>query len=98
FTWLLGHYLWLLCYPHLIATYTRTAFDRQSLWAHRFLNFGLPIVIFGAIALLAGTVGTWPLVTTYLYWQWFHFTRQSYGASRAYVRRAAVALPDAKLT
>src|SRR5262249_7159299 len=98
FTWLLVPYLWLLGYPHLIATYTRTAFDRQSLWAHRFLNFGLPIVILGAIALLAGTVGTWPLVTTYLYWQWFHFTRQSYGVSRAYVRRAGVALPDEKLT
>src|SRR5207302_639654 len=58
----------------------------------------LPPIILGAIALLAATVGTWPLVTTYLYWQWFHFTRQSYGVSRAYVRRAGVALADEKLT
>jgi hypothetical protein len=98
FTWILIPYLWLLGYPHLIATYTRTAFDRQSMWAHRFLNFGLPVLLLGTIALLAATVGTWPLVTTYLYWQWFHFTRQSYGVSRAYVRRAGGALEDEKLT
>jgi hypothetical protein len=98
FTWLLVPYLWLLGYPHLIATYTRTSFDRESLWTNRFLNFGLPVLIVGTIALLAGTVGTWPLVTTYLYWQWFHFTRQSYGVSRAYVRKAGIALPDERLT
>jgi hypothetical protein len=98
FNFILVPYLWLLGYPHLIATYTRTSFDRESLWSHRFLNFGLPLVILGSIALLAGTVGTWPLVTTYLYWQWFHFTRQSYGVSRAYVRKAGIALADEQLT
>lgn len=40
-------------------------------------------------ALVAGWLsGGWILATTYLYWQWFHYTRQSYGIERAYRRRA----------
>lgn len=32
--------------------------------------------------------GQWILPTTYLYWQWFHYTRQSYGIERMYRRLA----------
>ena len=28
--------------------------------------------------------GSWVLTTSYLYWQWWHYTRQSYGVSRIY--------------
>jgi hypothetical protein len=98
FTWLLVPFLWLLGYPHVIATFTRTAFDWESLRTHWFLNFVLPVLVLGSAGLVAGTVGTWPLVTTYLYWQWFHFTRQSFGISRAYMRRAGTVMRDEKLT
>jgi hypothetical protein len=30
--------------------------------------------------------GLWILPTTYLYWQWFHYTRQSYGIERMFRR------------
>ena len=32
--------------------------------------------------------GSWFLATAYLYWQWFHYARQSYGIERAYRRKA----------
>ncbi|HSG70477.1 MAG TPA: hypothetical protein VLA12_08685, partial [Planctomycetaceae bacterium] len=32
--------------------------------------------------------GLWILPTTYLYWQWFHYTRQSYGIERMFRRSA----------
>src|SRR5215213_8309567 len=35
-------------------------------------------------------VGTWILTTVYLYWQWWHYTRQSYGVSRIYQRKAGL--------
>jgi hypothetical protein len=34
--------------------------------------------------------GAWILTTIYLYWQWWHYTRQSYGISRIYQRKAAL--------
>ncbi|MEZ6057190.1 MAG: hypothetical protein R3C01_10840 [Planctomycetaceae bacterium] len=34
------------------------------------------------------SAGQWILPTTYLYWQWFHYTRQSYGIERMYRRNA----------
>ena len=37
-----------------------------------------------AVALL----GVWILPTVYLYWQWFNYTRQSYGVERIYRRKA----------
>lgn len=44
--------------------------------------------------MLAGTVvaayslGFWALATTYLYWQWFYYTPQSYGIMRYYYRQS----------
>src|SRR5688500_18833302 len=38
---------------------------------------------------LAMTAGAWSLATLYLYWQWFHYARQSYGISQAFRRKAA---------
>lgn len=80
--------LWLLGYHHVISTFTRLAFDRDSFKEHRFLVLGLPpLVLFGVIATCLA-VGAWILPTTYLYWQWFHYMRQSYGISRIYRRKA----------
>ena len=76
--------LWFLGYHHVISTFTRICFDKESFQEHRFLMVGLlPIVI----AVTLGVVwiaGLWVIVTIYFYWQWYHYTRQSWGISRAY--------------
>ena len=80
--------LWLLGYHHVIATFTRLCFDRESFRNNRFLVLGLPPLVLGGVLLLKYGIGTWVLITAYLYWQWFHYTRQSYGISQVYKRRA----------
>ena len=86
--------LWLLGYHHVISTYTRLCFDVESVRANRFLLFGLPpIVGVGVVALYFG-IGEWTIPTLYLYWQWFHYTRQSYGVSQAYRRKAGGQVTD----
>lgn len=80
--------LWLLGYHHVIATYTRLCFDADSLRAHRFLLFGLPPLVLAAVLAAAYGVGVWTLVSVYLYWQWFHYARQSWGVTQAYRRKA----------
>src|SRR3546814_263402 len=80
--------LWLLGYHHVIATYTRLCFDAASRRQHAFLLFGLPPLVLGAVVLLAAGLGTWTVPTLYLYWQWFHYTRQSWGVSQVYRRKA----------
>ena len=75
---------WFLGYHHVISTYTRLCFDRKSLAESRLLIFGLlPLVAVVTIALV-GVVGVWAIVSVYFYWQWFHYTRQSWGISRMY--------------
>jgi hypothetical protein len=61
--------VWLLGYHHVIATYTRLAFDRDSLREHRFFVFYLPFIVIGATFALALSVGVWVIATVYLYWQ-----------------------------
>ncbi|HEY7385382.1 MAG TPA: hypothetical protein VH743_17110 [Beijerinckiaceae bacterium] len=76
--------LWFLGYHHVISTYTRLCFDRKSFESSRFLVFGLLPLVAGATLLVAAVVGLWAIVSVYFYWQWFHYTRQSWGISRAY--------------
>jgi hypothetical protein len=80
--------LWLLGMPHVVATFTRLCFDRSSFRAHRFLVLHLPFYVLAGVAALTLAVGPWVLVSVYLYWQWFHYTRQSYGIAQAYRRRS----------
>lgn len=76
--------LWFLGYHHVISTYTRLCFDRKSFADSGFLVFGLlPLVTVGTIA-VAWFVGLWAIISVYFYWQWFHYTRQSWGISRMY--------------
>jgi len=76
--------LWFLGYHHVIATYTRLCFDRKSFAEH------WPLLVLLLPAVTAGTLvvvwlfGLWTVVSVYFYWQWFHYTRQSWGISRAY--------------
>ncbi|EAQ77999.1 hypothetical protein [Blastopirellula marina] len=91
--------LWLLGYHHVVATFTRLAFDAESAREHRRLLTVLPWVVLAATAVIGLTFGIWALATIYLYWQWFHYTRQSYGISRFYSRKAGGLSPiDERLT
>lgn len=77
--------LWLLGYHHVVATFTRTAFDLESFREHRALNLYVPVAIALAVTLIALSFGTWFLATIYLHWQWYHYTRQSEGIAKAYI-------------
>jgi hypothetical protein len=78
--------LWLLGYHHVVATYTRLAFDRPSLKRNRFLAIDLLILVIAATVAVALTAGAWVIASAYLYLQWFHYMRQSYGIARMYFR------------
>ena len=80
--------LWLLGYHHVVSTFTRLVFDRESFEKNRFLVIQLPIIVIAATVGAVWVFGVWVLPTTYLYWQWFHYTRQSYGIERMYRRKA----------
>ena len=80
--------IWLLGYHHVISTYTRLCFDRESARQNRFFLIQLPILVAGGCIALAMGIGIWSLATIYLYWQWFHYTRQSWGVSQVYRRKA----------
>jgi hypothetical protein len=76
--------LWLLGYHHVIATYTRIAFDMTSIKEHWLLLFPLPLAVISAVALGYHFAGGILISSVYLYWQWYHYTRQSEGISKAY--------------
>jgi len=91
--------LWFLGYHHVVSTFTRLAFDSESFASHRFLVIWLPLLVLAAVMLSVLALGGWILSTTYLYWQWFHYTRQSYGIERAYRRKSGdAAVGDQRLT
>jgi hypothetical protein len=90
--------LWLLGYHHVVATYTRLCFDKKSFAEHQALVLWLPLGVVVAVMALFLAVGAWALATIYLYWQWFHYTRQSWGISNAYRRKAGgLAIPTPRL-
>lgn len=80
--------VWLLGYHHVVSTFTRLVFDRESFQQNRFLVIQLPVIVILGTAAAVWGFGEWILPTTYLYWQWFHYTRQSYGIERMYRRKA----------
>jgi hypothetical protein len=77
-----------LGYHHVVSTFTRIAFDAKSFREHRFLVVALPLPVAIAAVLVVATVGVWPLMSLYLYWQWFHYTRQSFGIAKMYLRKS----------
>lgn len=76
--------LWLLGYHHVISTFTRIAFDKISFSENKLLVLSLPLLVLPLTFAAAYSFGAWTVTTLYLYWQWFHYTRQSYGIARAY--------------
>ena len=89
--------IWLLGYQHVVATFTRLAFDADSFRANRFLVVQLPILVAASTIAASLALGSWIIATVYLYWQWFHYTRQSYGISRMYLRKAGRHVPSRDL-
>jgi hypothetical protein len=85
--------LWLLGYHHVVATYTRLAFDTQSLRRNRVLAVDLLVVVTLVTLGIAVMAGAWVIATAFLYLQWFHYMRQGYGIARMYYR----ATPDGQL-
>jgi hypothetical protein len=81
---------WLLGYHHVVSTFTRLTFDRDSLEQHRFLVTKLPLIVLAGVLVCCLLFGAWILTSVYLYWQWWHYTRQSYGISRLYQRKAGI--------
>lgn len=80
--------VWLLGSHHVIATYTRICFDTDSLKQNKFFVFVLPwLVMLGVAAVVWFSKGRMMVTSIYLYWQWFHYMRQSYGVSRIYQRK-----------
>jgi hypothetical protein len=78
--------LWLLGYHHIVATYTRLAFDPASLRRNRFLAVDMLVLVTVAAMGIALTAGPWVIASAFLYLQWFHYMRQSYGIARMYYR------------
>jgi hypothetical protein len=76
--------LWLLGYHHVISTYTRLCFDKKSFAENRQLVLVAFPAILGLTAIVAWVAGLWVVISVYFYWQWWHYTRQSWGISRAY--------------
>lgn len=81
--------LWLLGYHHVISTFTRLTFDRASFLEHKSLVLYLPIGVAAVVTGLVTVGGLWLVPTIYLYWQWYHYIRQSEGISKAYARKSS---------
>ncbi|MBL4804822.1 MAG: hypothetical protein JKY71_08150 [Alphaproteobacteria bacterium] len=85
--------LWILGYHHVISTFTKlagTKEDRKDNWK---LIYPLPVLVLMGVAFLATVFGIWTVVTVYLFWQWFHYTRQSWGIAAFYKRKAGATPP-----
>ena len=76
--------LWFLGYHHVIGTFARVGFETDGFKRYRALFTWVPVAVIVAVAALALGVGAWTLPTIYLYWQWWHYTRQSYGVAQLY--------------
>ncbi|HRI76429.1 MAG TPA: hypothetical protein PLX33_05505 [Alphaproteobacteria bacterium] len=94
----LGVYSLLVAQPHFVSTYARTSFEKKNLRQNIFIIGILPVLIFGALLGLYSIFGIWIYMSLYMYVQWFHFTRQSYGVARFYRAKNGAPLTDDLLT
>lgn len=83
--------LWFLGYHHVISTFTKLAGTKEDRAENKFFIYYLPFLVLGGVyGLYVAGGGIWPIVTVYFFWQWYHYTRQSYGISMFYRRKAKV--------
>jgi hypothetical protein len=75
--------LWLLSFPHVASTFSRTAFRAADRREHWWLLVALPLLSIGGVAAIAGIAGIAALNGGYLLWQTFHYVRQGRGMYRA---------------
>lgn len=76
--------IYLLGYHHVISTFTRFSYDKHSLIENRKLLLYSPVLVIFAVAFLYFQFGLVGISTVYLHWQWYHYTRQSEGLSKAF--------------
>jgi hypothetical protein len=86
--------LWLLGYHHVISTFTKLAGTAEDRKENAFLIYKLPFLVLAGVGALAYGIGIWSVVTIYFFWQWFHYTRQSYGISSFYRRKTTQAVAE----
>lgn len=79
--------LWFLGYHHVISTFTKLAGTQADRQENKFFLYQLPWIVLGVVLCLSLTIGIWSIVTIYFFWQWYHYTRQSYGISAFYRRK-----------
>lgn len=76
--------LWLLGYHHVISTFTRIGLDAKSAKEHWLLLLPLPLLVFSSVFTIYQFGGAIVLGSVYLYWQWYHYSRQSEGIAKSY--------------
>lgn len=79
--------LWLLGYHHVGATFTKLLGDPDTRRNNVGLWTWLPIAVVAATTLVAAGTAPWLIATVYLHWQWYHYTRQSWGIAESFRRR-----------
>src|SRR5262250_1372732 len=52
---------WLLGYHHVVSTFTRLTFDKDSFRDHRFLVVWLPLIVLAAVLAAFAVFGSWVL-------------------------------------
>ena len=75
--------IWLLGYHHVISTFTRVASSTFQIKEHKWLMLYLPPVVLASVIGLDFIGSVIIISTVYLHWQWWHYTRQSEGISKA---------------
>jgi len=76
--------LTLLGSHHVVATYTRVDFSSENAQQHLLLFVYAPVIVLVGVAATLALWGPVVITTIYLHWQWYHYTRQSEGVSKAY--------------
>lgn len=90
---LLLFHSWCFSFDHVVATFTKLAGTPDDRRRNRFLIWGLPPIMLAATFAVGQSTGIGILNTGYLWFQWFHTARQSWGVAQHYRRAGATGDP-----